>query len=449
MGVAEKLNRSESRLRKKGRSCGGVGRDTSRERERGGGIGGEGDSRGASIVLYFSVSSAKKHTPIHDTCGEECFWWRIEYSSELKAASPFQKPLLLHQQRGDKEMGEIGMCTSPSIWEKIEQSESYLVCSMYEEAASLASSIVMQIRGNINVSSQVLYDMMESAGMVLVQSLKELGRAANILNELKLLFDSVTDIPVQVLLTGACFQISERSYFGVREFLEEFLSKWTFVDERCYVVKGAEKHIDLTEGYDGRVLKIDQYVEVVEVYAVTFLGTVLTDVDLAVSWIEKASIPEETRQVLLRRLHSLRSLKATSMSQSSSMLPNKHTHVSERSSKGTNADYLPVGEDVTKQATLNLPRQSYPSFLWSRSSTLKFGNVRMVISTGKVSLGFLIFLAYYIFRRKQATLKRIATRQYFWVKKTLVDLWQLAFSYQVNPLAAVQPLPAATTLRGQ
>ncbi|KAG5106421.1 hypothetical protein JHK82_043391 [Glycine max] len=34
------------------------------------------------------------------------------------------------------------------------------------------------------------------------------------------------------------------------------------------------------------------------------------------------------------------------------------------------------------------------------------------------------------------------------VKRALVDLWQLAFSYQVNPLAAVQPL-SATTRQGQ
>ncbi|KAL5744149.1 hypothetical protein ACOSQ2_027265 [Xanthoceras sorbifolium] len=346
-------------------------------------------------------------------------------------------------------MGESGTCTSPSIWKKIDQSESYLVCSMYEEAASLASSILKQMQGDNNVSNQALYDMMESAGMVLIQSLKELGRSANILNELKLLFDSITDIPVEVLLTGACFQISEGSYFGVREFLEDFFSKWTYVGERCYVVNGAKKHVDLTEGYDGRVLELDQYMEVVEVYAVTLLGTVLNDVDLAISWIEKAAIPEEKRQVLLRRLHSLYSLKATNMSQGSSMRLDKHTHVSERSSKGRNNDYLPVGEDVKKKATFNSPRQSYPSLLWFRVSNLKFGNVRMVLSSGKISLGFLIFLTYYILRRKQATLKRIATKQFFWVKKTLVDLWQLAFSYQVNPLAAIQPLPSATTLRDQ
>ena len=39
---------------------------------------------------------------------------------------------------------------------------------------------------------------------------------------------------------------------------------------------------------------------------------------------------------------------------------------------------------------------------------------------------------------------RIVTRQAVFMKKALVDLWQLAFSYQVNPLAAVQPLAAVT-----
>jgi len=33
-------------------------------------------------------------------------------------------------------------------------------------------------------------------------------------------------------------------------------------------------------------------------------------------------------------------------------------------------------------------------------------------------------------------------------KTALVDLWELAFSHQVNPLAAVQPLTTAT-LQGQ
>lgn len=39
---------------------------------------------------------------------------------------------------------------------------------------------------------------------------------------------------------------------------------------------------------------------------------------------------------------------------------------------------------------------------------------------------------------------RIVGRQVMAVKRALIDLWQLAFSYQVDPLATVQPLSAAT-----
>lgn len=59
---------------------------------------------------------------------------------------------------------------------------SYLVSSMYEEALSLASSTLKVLLENKNIISEEtvdglqFYDMMESAGMVLVQSLKGLGR---------------------------------------------------------------------------------------------------------------------------------------------------------------------------------------------------------------------------------------------------------------------------------
>ncbi|XP_044484703.1 protein APEM9-like [Mangifera indica] len=345
--------------------------------------------------------------------------------------------------------------TPNSIWEEIEHSESYLVSSMYDEAASLSSSVINRLRDNFNVSNQTLYDMMESAGVVFVQSLKELGRASDIMNELRQLFVSVTHVPVQVLLIGACLQISEESYDGVKEFLEEFLRKWSYEDRRHYIVNDAQKKVDSTEGCDGHfVLGIDQYCKVAEMYAVTLLGTVLNDVDLAISWIEKASLPEEKRKDILRRLHSLYSVKATNVSQGSSLLSEdfhevhssslKNPIVSERSSEALNVNYLPSGESGTKQALLKFSRQTYPRFLWFRAITLKFGTVRMVISNWNVAFGCLLVLAYYLFRRKQASIRRTIRRRVLSVKKTLVDLWQLAFSFQVNPLAAVQPLPVAT-----
>ncbi|ONI16865.1 hypothetical protein PRUPE_3G126100 [Prunus persica] len=300
-----------------------------------------------------------------------------------------------------------------AIWEEeIERSESYLVCSLYEEAASSASSILKWLSKHSEDLEAgdpfELYDMLESAGMVLVQSLKQLGRTSEILNELKLLFASVPTIPVQLLLTGACFYISEGHSHGIQEFLEEFLSRWSFVNEQ-YVLVGTGENADDAEKCDGPfLLGVDKYLEVVE--------------------------------VLLRRLHSLHSVKATTSSQGSfsSLLADeahstclKEIAVLDRYPK---TKYPPNEETAKNPAVFNLSKRLEPCVWWFHTITLKFGSARVVISKGKIVLGFLILLIYYVFQRKQATLKRM-----LWV-----DLWQLAFSYQVNPLAAVQPLAAAT-----
>ncbi|KAJ9172293.1 hypothetical protein P3X46_015548 [Hevea brasiliensis] len=348
--------------------------------------------------------------------------------------------------------------TNAAIWEEIERSESYLVASMYEEAASIGSSVLKKIceSKNNNLADQdmegfELHDMMISAGMVLVQSLNQLGRASDILNELKALFMSADAIPVQILRIGACFQISEGLSLGVREFLEEFLSKWHFVDGR-YVLVGAHVDTNVQKGCDERnVLGVDEYMEVVEIYAVTLLGKTLKDLDCAIAWVEKEAMPEEGRQGLLRRLHSLYSVKASNSSQGSSVLlenkqeahnsSSKELNVSEGYSEVLKTNYLPNGENTTKQGILKLSRRIDPCFWWFRTINLKFGNLQLVITNGKIFLGCLMILVYYLLRRKQATLKRIVRRQVLSLKKALVDLWQLTFSYQVNPLAAVQPLP--------
>ena len=85
---------------------------------------------------------------------------------------------------------------------------------------------------------------------------------------------------------------------GTREFLEEFLSKWRFVDQLYYVLDSAQSKMDYMEGYGGHfMLGVDKYLEVVEVFVVTLLGMVPRDLDHAISWVEKAAIPEEKRQV--------------------------------------------------------------------------------------------------------------------------------------------------------
>lgn len=333
---------------------------------------------------------------------------------------------------------------------------SYLVCTMYEEAASLASSILKQpmllcSEGEMEHGIQ-LHDMLESTGMVLVQSLNELHRASEILYELKQLFFSVATIPVQVLLTGVCFQMSESSS-GVREFLEEFLGKWRFANERYYVLAGAESNIDNVEGCDGCfVLGVDRYLDVVEIYVMKLLGTTPNDMSLAITWVEKAELPENKRQGLLRRLHSLHSVKATNLSQGSSLplLAENHEvyssnleklNISEGSPEASDRNYPLNVEKTRKQAVLRLSKRVEPCFWWFRTINLKFGNVQLVVSNGKIALGCMILLVYWILRRKQASLKGMVQKQALFIKKAVMDLWQLAFSYQVNPLAAVQSSP--------
>ncbi|KAF8400161.1 hypothetical protein HHK36_013457 [Tetracentron sinense] len=452
--------------------------------------------------------------------------------------------------------------SNTAIWEEIERSESYLVCCMFEEAASLASSVLRRLCETIStetVEDAQLNDMMESAGMVLVQSLKEIGRitmqtykrekvgtssleanqrmdriesllarmsevlqqqmqnasapltiqptpqlasevprsmyaidvpntlcnsmcpipskfrsiesancnladavdgmsvrTSEIPSELKILFGSVSTIPVQVLLTGACFQISEGSTSGLQEILEEFLSKWKYVDGRSYILANADARGAYIDGCDGHyVLGVERYLEVVELYTVTLLGMVSNDIDLAISWAEKAELPEERRKELLRRLHSLYSLKATNSSQGALLADKNEAHSAsgnqsiisgvEGSSRASKAQYPPNGGNDTQKTILKFSQWINPFSWWFRTITLNLANTRLIISHGKIVLLCpLIFFIYHVFWKKRATLTRSATRHAFSVKKALVDMWQLAFSVQVNPLAAIQPLPVAT-----
>ncbi|KAI3974453.1 hypothetical protein MKX01_017946 [Papaver californicum] len=199
--------------------------------------------------------------------------------------------------------------TDSAIWDEIEKSESYLVCCMFEEAITLSSSVVERLwKADYpeTIQDAELVDMMESAGMVYVQSLKELGRTSEILNELKVLFGSVTFMPVQVLLTGSCFFISDDSISDLPELLKEFLGKWRLVDDegQHYVLANAENSNGAyLKGVDWRcALEIEKYLEVAEVYAVTLLGKVLNDTNHAIAWAEQAELLEGNRQDLLRRL---------------------------------------------------------------------------------------------------------------------------------------------------
>ncbi|KAK4755821.1 hypothetical protein SAY87_009578 [Trapa incisa] len=341
-----------------------------------------------------------------------------------------------------------------TIWEEIERCESYMVCSMYEDAASMASSILERLRHcTLDVGEDDdFYDMVESAGMVLLQSLRELGRTYDILKQLRTFFGSTAAIPFDVFLTGVCLQISEGSP-GVKEILEEFLSGWNYMDAGHYAPADMEEN----SNYKHFILALEKYVKVTEVYVLTVLGRNSTDVDLAISWVEKAELPEEKRQDLLRRLHSLCSVKATNSELTSEHMLDRNEDALKNETlpigfpKSIDVKPLSVGENDTKKEILKLYGRTETGFWWFRTINLKFGNTRIVISNGKMLLGCLLLLTVFALRRQGSKIRRFISKQSVSLKNALVDFWKLAFSYQVNPLAAVQPLtsPGTTATTGR
>ncbi|KAH0891142.1 hypothetical protein HID58_053571, partial [Brassica napus] len=276
------------------------------------------------------------------------------------------------------------------------------VCSMYEEAESLSSSILKQTLGNIDVLSeealgdhQLFHDMLESAGMVLVQSLPGVDSPGEIVNELRQVFGEVAAIPLQVLLTG---------YQTVPTLVYVRFWNSSLAYDNHYILDDAKLN---AKGLHGNIsLGIDEYMEAVELYTFGVLAKDTKDMGLAVSWVEKAALPEETRQGLLRRLHSLLSLKSANVPEATSFEENSSYDVvnNNKSLANDEVDYV-----------LKLSKQHEP---WSsRPLSLRLGNTRFSISRGKVALGL----------------------------KAIVDFWKLAFSYQVNPLAAIQSIPSTTT----
>ncbi|XP_010693711.1 protein APEM9 isoform X2 [Beta vulgaris subsp. vulgaris] len=303
-------------------------------------------------------------------------------------------------------------------WEEIDLAESYLVSGMFEEAAALASSISTRLcdyRHTYSEDEILWHNMMESSVMVLVQAWRETG--------------------------SACVQLSGGHPSRVRDFLEDFLARWQFNNEKDHVsVRPNVRKNDVVLSAKRSTLEVDQYLKVVEFYA-TLLGMVLNDVDHALSWVEQAQLPEEARQDLLRRLVSLNSLKSSSSLGAVSV------------SMDEEPECHPLSLKEVKQSDKTmtvLSTQCHNSVVDTKHSIwISLQNMTqktchsVIASKGKIFIGCLIFLICYFIRKKRETIKRVVLRRVLSMKQALTDLWKLAFSYQVNPLAAVQPLPTS------
>lgn len=320
-----------------------------------------------------------------------------------------------------------------------------MICSMFKEAVSLASSVLRQLhcasRDDDGTQTSEMSDMLESAGMVLVQSLKESGRTQEIFAELEVVFGSVDAIPGQVFVTGASMQLSEGLTYSLRPILEQFLGAWKFVDGYVIFSGHFNEKSSSERGNKHLSLDMERYMDVIDIYVIQLLAVGLKKVDLAISWTKKTELPDEKRQDLLRRLHSL------SVIYSSQRIPKKISinGVSDTELASKKEGF--VGNDKTR----NRMGESRSKFSTAKTIWLFFGpfslaNIDLPFACSLLRLGKLtawgslgIFVCY-ILQRKHMMLKRLALRLVYSTRRALIDAWRLAFTVQVNPLAAVQPL---------
>ncbi|WVZ78631.1 hypothetical protein U9M48_026312 [Paspalum notatum var. saurae] len=345
------------------------------------------------------------------------------------------------------------------LWKQIDDAELYLVSGSFEQAVLAALSVSDKVRTasleNACDRDEFL-EVLESAGWVLVQALKELKRTSEMFVQLKAMFGSVASVPVKVFLTGATIQMAAGSISDLRPIFEEYLAKWRYTDDGVYVLNGG--HDSSSNGFVVTyVMSAGQYFEVAELYTVTFLCIVSQESKAAISWAENADLTEQGREVLLKKLHALQSAANKKPSTVEGVKQTAERNLSTSANGSTPSPHedppkiAPVYDGLkkglvksTQPSTQHVTKQFDPLFWWFHSVRLKFGKFHIVLPSGKLMLLFsLLFSTLYVLRRKAAGLKRAVFQQASSLRRAFFDALQLAFSVQMNPLAAVQQVPQA------
>lgn len=249
-------------------------------------------------------------------------------------------------------------------------------------------------------------------------------------------------------------QISEGITSNLTTIFEDFLKKWRYVDNDHYVFLKEDQNISKCPWQS--VLDSEKYLEVAEVFAMILLGRVLRQPELAISWTEKADLSEDKRQGMLRRLNSTY-LSANSSSTTSPATVQTAEKVGETFSRAevfdksinSSSHMNGHGSKLAVSKVINpsikyLTHRSNP-FWWFSTVRLKLGGIRLVLPRGRIILvGLVMAFASYFFQKKASELRKFAWKQVLFIQRALIDAWQLAFSVQVNPLAAVQQISAAS-----
>ena len=90
--------------------------------------------------------------------------------------------------------------------------------------------------------------------------------------------------------------MAEGSGPDLRPVFEEYLAKWRYTDNQVYALNGGQERSS-----NGLIvmstMATEDYLEVAELYTVTFLGIASNEPESAISWVEKAELTDQDRQV--------------------------------------------------------------------------------------------------------------------------------------------------------
>ena len=93
-------------------------------------------------------------------------------------------------------------------------------------------------------------------------------------------------------------QMAAGSGSDLKPIFEEYLAKWRYTNDEVYVLNGGQES-SLHGFVATSVMSTKQYLEVAELYTVTFLCIVSQESETAISWVEKAELTEQGHQVHL------------------------------------------------------------------------------------------------------------------------------------------------------
>lgn len=91
--------------------------------------------------------------------------------------------------------------------------------------------------------------------------------------------------------------ISEGYSSNLKTAFEEFFDKWVYLKDEVNVLPRIELQSAFEKCIWQAAIPVERYSEVADVYALTVLAKVLRKPDVAISWTERAGLPEEKRRV--------------------------------------------------------------------------------------------------------------------------------------------------------